>query len=64
MNAANVDDGDEEADDNDAVLNPVCPKLSDILEGFQVLHHYYYKLQVMTIDTKKSFFKNCFQHRK
>ena len=40
MNAANVDDGDEEADDNDAVLNPVCPKLSDILEGFQVLHYY------------------------
>ena len=34
MNAANGDDAD------DALLNPVSPKVSDIREALQVLHHY------------------------
>ena len=41
MNAANADDADdEEDDDGDAVLDPVCPKDSDVREALQVLHDY------------------------
>ena len=40
MNAANGDDGDEDDDDEDVLLDPVCPKVSDIREALQVLHDY------------------------
>ena len=41
MNAVNVDNSDdEEDDDGDAVLDPVCPKVSDVWEALQVLHDY------------------------
>ena len=39
MNNENGDDADNgEGDDDDAMLNPVCPKVSDIREALQVLH--------------------------
>ena len=39
MNAANGDHADDgEDDDDDALLNPVCPKVSDIQEALQMLH--------------------------
>ena len=38
MNNENRDNADNEKDDDDdALLNPVCPKVSDILEALQVL---------------------------
>ena len=41
MNAANADDANGEKDDVDhAVLDPVCPKVSDVRETLQVLHDY------------------------
>ena len=41
MSAANGDDADDrEDDDDDALLNLVCPKVSDIREALQVLHDY------------------------
>ena len=41
MNAANAEYADdEEDDDGDAVLDPVCPKVSDVREALQVLHDY------------------------
>ena len=41
MNNENGDDADNgEDDDDDALLNPVCPKVSDIREALQVLHDY------------------------
>lgn len=41
MNAAVADDVNDEEDDNDrAVLDPVCPKFSDVGESLQVLHDY------------------------
>ena len=41
MNNENGDDADNgEDDDGDALLNPVCPKVSDIREALQVLHDY------------------------
>ena len=41
MNYENRDDADNgEDDDDDALLNPVCPKVSDIWEVLQVLHDY------------------------
>ena len=40
MTAANGDDGDEADDDEDVLLDPVCPKVSDIREALQVLHDY------------------------
>ena len=41
MNEANGDDaGDGKGDDDDALLNPVCPKVSDIRKALQVLHDY------------------------
>ena len=41
MNNENGDDADNgEGDDDDALLNPVCPKVSDIREALQVLHDY------------------------
>ena len=40
MNAVNVNDGDEADDDEDVLLDPVCPKVSDIREALQVLHDY------------------------
>ena len=41
MNSENGDDANNgEDDDDDALLNPVCPKVSDILEALQVLHSY------------------------
>ena len=40
-NNENGDDADYgEDDDHDALLNPVCPKVSDILEALQVLHEH------------------------
>lgn len=38
MNAANGDDGDEDGDDEDVLLDPVCLKVSDIRDALQVLH--------------------------
>ena len=41
MNNENGDDADTGEDDNDdALLNPVCPKVSDFREALQVLHNY------------------------
>ena len=41
MNNENGDDADSGEDDVDsALLNPVCPKVSDILEALQVLYDY------------------------
>ena len=41
MNNENGDDADNgEDDDDDALLNPLCPKVSDIREALQVLHDY------------------------
>ena len=41
MNNEDGDDADSgEGDDGDALLNPVCPKVSDIWEALQVLHDY------------------------
>ena len=41
MNNENGDDADNgEDDDGDALLNPVCLKVSDIREALQVLHDY------------------------
>ena len=41
MNNENGDDADNGEDDNDdALLNPVCPKVNDIREALQVLHDY------------------------
>ena len=41
MNAANGDDAaDGEDEDDDALLNQVCPKVSDIREALQVLQDY------------------------
>ena len=41
MDNENGDDADNgEDDDGDALLNPVCPKVSDIREALQVLHDY------------------------
>ena len=41
MNAAVADDvNDEEDDDDRAVLDPVCPKFSDVGESLQVLNDY------------------------
>ena len=41
MNAAYGDDADDGEDvDDDALLNPVCPKVSDIREALQMLHDY------------------------
>ena len=33
MNAVNADDADNEEDDDDAELDPVCPKVSDVWEA-------------------------------
>ena len=39
MNSENGDDADNREDDNDdALLNPFCPKVSHIREALQVLH--------------------------
>ena len=40
MNNENGDDADNEDCDDDALLNPVCPKVSDIWEALQVFHDY------------------------
>ena len=41
MNNEDGDDADDgEDDDDNAVLNPVCPKVSDVQEALQVLHDY------------------------
>ena len=41
MNAANGNDADDgEDDDDDALLNPVCPKVSDIQKALQELYDY------------------------
>ena len=41
MNNENGDDADTGEDDNDdALLNAVCPKVSDFREALQVLHNY------------------------
>ena len=64
MNAAVADDvNDEENDDGRAVLDPVCPKVSDVGESLQVLHDYmpwslsgqdlHKKLSVLSISIDK-----------
>ena len=41
MNNEDGDDADDgEDDDDNAVLNPACPKVSDIRQALQVLHDY------------------------
>ena len=41
MNIENGDDADNRGDgDDDALLNPVCPKVSDIRDALQVFHDY------------------------
>ena len=40
MNHENGDDADNGEDDDDVLLNPVCPKVIDIREALQVLHDY------------------------
>ena len=41
MNNENGDNADYRGDDDEnALLNPVCPKVSDIREALQVLHDY------------------------
>ena len=41
MNNENGDNADYQGDDDEnALLNPVCPKVSDIREALQVLHDY------------------------
>ena len=41
MNAANADDADDEENDDDGtVLDPVCPKVTDVRGEVQVLHDY------------------------